>query len=66
MLLLLTSKYESEHESDDEEEDTSTQWCQRVIHPEAMLMTVINIYNLYPWGQYEYMKENVGLSMSFV
>ena len=39
---------------------------RRVIHPEAMSMTVRNVYNLHPWDQNDYVKEKVNRYMSFI
>ena len=63
--ILLPSEYNSNDESDDEEEDTymSTQQRQRVIHPEAMLPTARNAHNLCPQKQPEFAKENIDCSM---
>ena len=42
-----------------------TQQRQRVIHPEAMLKMVSNVYNLRLQKQTDYVKENIYRSMPF-
>ena len=65
MPTLLPSDYGRDNEPDEKEADMSTQHRLWVIHPEAMLPMVRNIYNIRPRKQNDYVKENNDRSMSF-
>ena len=64
---LLKSDYDSDNDSDDKDEDTDmyTQQSQRFIQPEAIPPTVMNVYNLRPWKQNDYVKEKIYQSILF-